>query len=368
MLTAQPPVYCQPALSPALIWVFLAFNVSTDLYLISIPMPMLFRASMPARKKAALIGLFSCGLFVVMAATLRVALLVTDPVNGALLAGSWAVRETFVAVVVTNLPMLFPLFRRWLGPYVGSIGSSLGFGSSRRSRGGGGGSSRKLPTLETFGRGGRRFRKGPRSANPITDVTYTESEERIVEEMRMRDLSGGKATDGGNASGRGEGSDADASLKDREGAGGVGADNLPCGRGDSSSGHGFNFFPSADLSKHDIEKGLPRHPGVDPLRKTLRAKDSDGSMKSRSSIERPQPRMAGMVPKPLKRSSTGKSTAAAAIHKEVSISVEEYPRMDVDAKGNYTSTWANREEGELPSRSEYFVDHVHQEGYRNASP
>ena len=33
-----------------------------------------------------------------------------DPVNGAQLAGSWAVRETFIAVVTTNLPMVYPLF------------------------------------------------------------------------------------------------------------------------------------------------------------------------------------------------------------------------------------------------------------------
>jgi hypothetical protein len=70
-------VYCYPAISPAIVWTFFALNVSTDLYLISIPMPMLFKAAMPRRKMAALIALFGCGLFVVMAATLRVALLVT---------------------------------------------------------------------------------------------------------------------------------------------------------------------------------------------------------------------------------------------------------------------------------------------------
>lgn len=35
-----------------------------------------------------------------------------DPVNGAQRAGSWACRETFVAVVIGNLPMIYPLFRR----------------------------------------------------------------------------------------------------------------------------------------------------------------------------------------------------------------------------------------------------------------
>jgi hypothetical protein len=35
-----------------------------------------------------------------------------DPVNGAQKAGSWAVRETFVAVVIDNIPMIYPLLLR----------------------------------------------------------------------------------------------------------------------------------------------------------------------------------------------------------------------------------------------------------------
>lgn len=44
---------------------------------ISIPLPMLFRASMPKTKKFALIGLFYCGLFVTIAAILRVIFIAT---------------------------------------------------------------------------------------------------------------------------------------------------------------------------------------------------------------------------------------------------------------------------------------------------
>ncbi|KAH7308154.1 hypothetical protein B0I35DRAFT_454010 [Stachybotrys elegans] len=121
----NPGIYCQPAISPALIWVYLSFNVATDLYLIAIPMPMLFKIEMPWFKRVWLVGLFSCGLFVTMAAILRVVLLVSDPVNGAQLAGSWAVRETFVAVVTTNLPMLFPHFKRWLSPLVAAVRSTV---------------------------------------------------------------------------------------------------------------------------------------------------------------------------------------------------------------------------------------------------
>lgn len=52
-------------------------NVLTDLYLISIPVPMLWQSSLKPAKKFGLIILFSGGLFVVACAILRCALIVT---------------------------------------------------------------------------------------------------------------------------------------------------------------------------------------------------------------------------------------------------------------------------------------------------
>ncbi|KAM0200698.1 hypothetical protein ACHAPA_008703 [Fusarium lateritium] len=90
-----------------------------------IPMPMLWKAAMPWPQKAGLITLFSCGLFVTMAAILRVVHLVANPVNGAQLAASWAVRETFVAIMTTNIPMLFPTFKKWAVPIVERASTSF---------------------------------------------------------------------------------------------------------------------------------------------------------------------------------------------------------------------------------------------------
>ncbi|KAK3364876.1 hypothetical protein B0T24DRAFT_598204 [Lasiosphaeria ovina] len=44
-----------------------------------------------------------------------------DPFNGAQQAGSWAVRETLVAVVTCNLPMVFPLVNRWVPSVVDRV-------------------------------------------------------------------------------------------------------------------------------------------------------------------------------------------------------------------------------------------------------
>ena len=43
---------------------------------------------------------------------LRCVLILRDPVGGAQQAGSWAVRETFVSVIIGNIPMIYQFFRR----------------------------------------------------------------------------------------------------------------------------------------------------------------------------------------------------------------------------------------------------------------
>ncbi|UPL03547.1 hypothetical protein LCI18_014481 [Fusarium solani-melongenae] len=176
----DPGVYCHPAISPNLVWTYLSFNVATDLYLIMIPMPMLWKAAMPWFQKVWLIALFSCGLFVTMAAILRVVLLVSDPVNGAQLAGSWAVRETFVAVLVTNLPMLFPQLKKWAVPLVARVASSL---STSRNPSSSRAESRfsNITSLDTWRRKSRRSSR-PISINPPRN---NESEVTIIDEINL---------------------------------------------------------------------------------------------------------------------------------------------------------------------------------------
>ncbi|KAF9874455.1 hypothetical protein CkaCkLH20_08018 [Colletotrichum karsti] len=179
----DPGNVCQPAVSNQVVWVYLSFNVSTDLYLLSIPLPMLWQAKLKPLKKWGLLFLFSGGLFVVVCATLRCILIVTDPQNGAQLAGAWAVRETFVAVITANLPMVFSILKHWLTPILGSLITSIR-------------STQKLTentprdNLRTFGAGSNQSwrGRGPPSEYPITNVTFNESEERIVNEIKMQDV------------------------------------------------------------------------------------------------------------------------------------------------------------------------------------
>ncbi|KAF4251153.1 hypothetical protein KXW98_006656 [Aspergillus fumigatus] len=126
----NPGLRCQPAIAPLDVYMTVTLNVATDIYLITIPTPMLFKARLPWREKLELFILFSGGIFVMAAGILRCVLIVTAGANGASQAGSWACRETFVAVVIGNAPMIYPLFRRAArraGWYISSRGHSQSY-------------------------------------------------------------------------------------------------------------------------------------------------------------------------------------------------------------------------------------------------
>lgn len=84
-------------------------------------------------------------------------------------------------MITTNLPMIFPLLKTWLQPWLGTV-----LGSSRKAY-------RTPSGFRTIGGGGPsregRSRRGPPSANPITaNMTFSESEERIVADIKMQKI------------------------------------------------------------------------------------------------------------------------------------------------------------------------------------
>ncbi|KAF7122907.1 hypothetical protein CNMCM5793_001018 [Aspergillus hiratsukae] len=169
----NPGLRCQPAISPIDVYVTVTLNVATDLYLITIPAPMLFKARLPWREKLELSILFSGGIFVMAAGILRCVLIVTAGADGAQQAGSWACRETFVAVIIGNAPMIYPLFRRVArraGWYISSKGHSQSYPVYPLSEGEGGHSTHHSKK--------RRFRH-PLSI-PDTQWNNTVSDEAMI--------------------------------------------------------------------------------------------------------------------------------------------------------------------------------------------
>ncbi|KJK67274.1 hypothetical protein P875_00117378 [Aspergillus parasiticus SU-1] len=171
---------CQAAISKPIVWVSFAANISTDLYLITIPIPVLWSTKLKLGKKIASTIVLSAGVFVLVCATLKSVFVLVDPLHGAELSGAWGTRETFVAVMTTNLPMIFHLFKSWLGRVYGSAFNSNPtnkYPSDFQTIGGGGGDSRS------------RNRRKPSSGYPTAGtLTLTESEERMVGDVKMQNL------------------------------------------------------------------------------------------------------------------------------------------------------------------------------------
>ncbi|CAI6336694.1 unnamed protein product [Periconia digitata] len=185
-ISPDPGNLCYPAVSKSIVWMMFVTNVVTDIALLLIPIPMLWQSSLRRLKKVASTLVLSAGIFVVVCAALKSIYVIVDPVNGGILAAQWGTRETFVAVVTTNLPMIFPLLRNFLAPYIQSSVRSSSNQKAYKNPGSG---------FVTIGGGGasKGASSRQRSANPITaNITFdNDSEEHIVkgdEDVKMRNL------------------------------------------------------------------------------------------------------------------------------------------------------------------------------------
>ncbi|KAL8811563.1 MAG: hypothetical protein Q9200_001706 [Gallowayella weberi] len=111
-LTILLGYFCQPAISKLQVAVLITLNISTDFYLMSVPLPMIWGSRLATKRKWVLSVMFSGGILVMVAGILRCVLILTSGMNGPMLAGEWSIRESFIAVVVGNLPMLYTLFQQ----------------------------------------------------------------------------------------------------------------------------------------------------------------------------------------------------------------------------------------------------------------
>ncbi|GAP93387.1 putative integral membrane protein PTH11 [Rosellinia necatrix] len=177
----NPGNRCQPAISQPIVWTCFAANVTTDIYLILIPLPMLWGTSLKLIKKIASSLVLGAGIFVLVSATLKTVFVTIDPVNGAQLAGEWGTREAFVAVFTTNLPMIFPLIKTWTRPLFGSA-----LWSSHKS------SAAHEGTLTIGGGGSRSGKRNPRRSSGVNmftaNMSATSSDEHMVHEIPMQNL------------------------------------------------------------------------------------------------------------------------------------------------------------------------------------
>ncbi|KAH7025241.1 uncharacterized protein B0I36DRAFT_332794 [Microdochium trichocladiopsis] len=147
----NPGNLCQPTNSKLNVFMVYLPNVITDVYLLSIPLPLLWGVNISLRRKLTLMLLFSGAIFVIAAATIRAVVIITAGPEGAVSGSQWACREIFVSAVVSNLPVIQPLLRK-LASHTGlSILFSRSGGRSGKNGahdGASGGSGKSYPLSE----------------------------------------------------------------------------------------------------------------------------------------------------------------------------------------------------------------------------
>ncbi|RFU30236.1 hypothetical protein B7463_g6079, partial [Scytalidium lignicola] len=147
------------------------FNVSSDLMMLLIPLPMLITSRLPLKRKLVLCGVFGLGIFVILAAILNRYYNFHN--NYSLIFLNWYVGEVATAVFVANIPLCWPLLRR-----VFALGT---FGGSKRSRSNTNSNfNQPRSSAGLYGMATSRQRRDRLSLDSESRVGLGESEERIA--------------------------------------------------------------------------------------------------------------------------------------------------------------------------------------------
>ncbi|KAI1486458.1 hypothetical protein F5X96DRAFT_654959 [Biscogniauxia mediterranea] len=85
-------------------------NISSDLMIIVIPMPVFMKAQLPLRRKMILCGVFALGVFTILSAILNKYYSFTEPFGSAWT--FWYIRESSTAIITANLPFTWTLLQR----------------------------------------------------------------------------------------------------------------------------------------------------------------------------------------------------------------------------------------------------------------
>ncbi|KAI1247427.1 hypothetical protein MGN70_011317 [Eutypa lata] len=96
-------------------------NISSDIMIILLPMPVFLKSQLPTRKKVMLCGIFALGTFTVLSAILNKYYSFNAP-----FASDWTywyIRESSTAIITTNLPLTYTLVRIALNFF--GLGSKL---------------------------------------------------------------------------------------------------------------------------------------------------------------------------------------------------------------------------------------------------
>ncbi|XXG93815.1 hypothetical protein Hte_000064 [Hypoxylon texense] len=134
-----------------------------------------WKSHLPWRRKAVLLVMFSGGVLEMSFGILRCVSILTLGDVDAAQAGYWSIRESFVSTILTNMPMVYPLFRK----FIEKTGSTL-----TRSKTANQGDSKGYKLGSTPGRSEHTGRRQKPSASVPNDTTWGSKENIVVEQQR----------------------------------------------------------------------------------------------------------------------------------------------------------------------------------------
>ncbi|KAG5795975.1 hypothetical protein H9Q69_004987 [Fusarium xylarioides] len=173
-------VYTVLLWSLKLCWLFFFRRLGNGVDYMALKIKIVWNARVSGGRKISLILIFCGGLITAVFGGLRCGYVLRGGVNGPQQAGEWSCRESFVAMIITNLPVMAPFIKRGLkNVYVEYVGYKRSQ-TDGTPQVGEGGKGVELTTI-----GGKRSNKNLfRHPLSLPAETYAEqhgSQERIIE-------------------------------------------------------------------------------------------------------------------------------------------------------------------------------------------
>ncbi|KAG5927754.1 hypothetical protein E4U42_001841 [Claviceps africana] len=105
-----PPISTQCSAATYHLITNAVLNVSSDIMIILIPLPVFLQSQLAIKKKIILMGVFALGVFTILSAILNKYHSFKDPFSSEWI--FWYIRESSTAIIVANLPLTWTVFRR----------------------------------------------------------------------------------------------------------------------------------------------------------------------------------------------------------------------------------------------------------------
>jgi len=173
-----------PNLNCEVLWAYAAvqctFNISSDIAMLFIPLPLVMGVKVALRQKLILLVIFGMGLFVIAAALCTKVEFWISVYSADYM--FWYTRESSVALYVANLPCIWPLMREII-PVLRSVSGYTSYGKTGRTTNG----------KSTFHGTGLRSMRGHGTVNEIGLDTLAERGESLEGEREQENKMGFKA-------------------------------------------------------------------------------------------------------------------------------------------------------------------------------